>query len=120
MLPLQYSGMIDCGKYLLATRKNVEDFKSANSKIISTNRSKFIKWIKSLPLCEKVDYLKTVPDNEIPFVIGLICLLYWEGLVNISFHDEARMLSREPENMEEYQQWSMEAGFKIWEGRRRE
>lgn len=116
MLPLQYSEMIDCRKYLLATRKDIEAFRTANSDIVAANRNRFTEWIESLPLGRKVEYLKGVPDNEIPFVVKMICLLYWDEAVNICFYDNAWRLSREPKNMQEWEQWSKEVGFRIWKG----
>lgn len=110
--------MTDYTKYLLATKKDVDAFAKRNRELVAANREKFINWIKSLPLGRKVNYLNGVERTAIPSIIGIICLLYWEGAVNISFYDNASLISREPENMEEFRQWSKEAGFSLGTGQR--
>lgn len=98
--------------YFLYTENQRKAFIAVNSAMIKKNRSAYIKWINSLPIGRKVSYLDNVKENERCFIIGLLCLLYCEEQINISFHEEGRLLSREPRSPKEYSQWMQEYGFK--------
>lgn len=102
----------DYTKYFLYTEQQREAFIASNDAMIQKNRKAFANWINNLPLGVRLSYLDRIKENERPFVIGLICLLYCEGVVNVSFHEEGWSISRDPRTSKEYSQWMQEYGFK--------
>lgn len=102
----------DYTKYFLYTEQQREAFIASNDLMIQKNRKAFANWINNLPLGVRVSYLDRIKENERGFIIGLLCLLYCEEQINISFHEEGRLLSREPRNDKEYITWVKEYGFK--------
>ena len=54
---------------------------------------------------EMVETLNAILHEYGEYIIGLICCLYVEGAVNITFSNTCTSIRRDPANDEEYQQW---------------
>lgn len=96
--------------YLLYTRSQYDAFRIENETLIRERRQAFKEWILGLP------WMKWVPlqfrsEQEARIVIGLICLLYWEKEVNISFSNDMRCVRNEPRNEEEMLAWMKADGW---------
>lgn len=99
-------------KYRLNTYNQARTFLYKYCKEVMKNQKAYVDWVHSLPLGVKINYLEGVPEEKYEFVIGLLSYIYSCEFVNIHFHSHGEILSREPENEEEYKQWLKEAGFK--------
>lgn len=103
--------MNDYRIYLLRTESQLEDFRRRYASYIASEEAAYLKWIRSWPLMEWVDYLYGVPKSNIPVLIGMICHLYCSGKVNVSFHDSMLKVRRDPESEEEWRGWKSQ-----WKG----
>lgn len=97
--------MNDYRQYLLYTDESMEAFKAKYAGHIEKNRDRFREWIAGLPCCERVEYLKAFPEHQRPFVVGLLCLLVLDGSINVTFHDRAQILHRNPSSVQEWEAW---------------
>lgn len=97
--------MLDLKTFLLRTDAQAEEFRTRYQAFISRHYDEYASWIGSLPLCIRTPYLSGVPDKAVPAVIGIICLLYIDGLVNIQFSDDMATVSRQPASLEEWEAW---------------
>lgn len=97
-------------KYLLYYRRDYDAFRTANEAILRERRQAFKEWILGLP------WMKWVPlrfrnENEARIVIGIICVLYWEKEVCISFSNDMTCVRNEPRNEEERLAWMKADGW---------
>ena len=97
--------MLDLKTFLLRTDAQAEEFRTRYQAFISRHYDEYASWIGSLPLCVRTPYLSGVPDKAVPAVIGIICLLYIDGRVNIQFSDDMATVSRQPASLEEWEAW---------------
>lgn len=97
--------MLDYTQYLLYTESQINDFRRKYASFISQKGASVADWINSFPVMERVDYLKSVPERNIPAVIGLLCILIIDGYISITFVEEARRIYRNPRSMEEWKEW---------------
>ena len=97
--------MPDYTPYLLYTDEQIQYFRRRYVTFISQKGTSVADWINSLPVMERVDYLKSVPERNIPAVIGLLCILIIDGQISITFIEEARRIYRNPGSIEEWKAW---------------
>lgn len=90
-------------RYLLRTDLAINEFRKRHAKLLRDYSAAYIQWINSLPLMEWTRL--TIPEGHGEYIIGLICCLYDEGSVNITFSNTCTSIRRDPANGEEYQQW---------------
>ncbi len=100
--------MLNYAEYLLYTDRSVAEFKTRYAGYIDSQREAFVKWIEAWPAREWMDYLAGVPDKNIPVIIGTICTLKDDGLIDIEFNKDATKLRRcwTPEERAEF--WGIE------------
>lgn len=99
-------------KYLLRQRYQYDAFKLKWAKLIELKADEYVKWIDSLPFMEWIPLLMK-PQEEEP-VIGLICMLYWDKRINITFQRGCTHIQHVPKNDEEELAWMKAAG---WHGK---
>ena len=97
--------MPDYTPYLLYTDEQIQDFRRQYATYIGQKEQTYADWINALPVMEKTDYLKSVPERNRPAVIGMLCHLLDLGKINITFTDRACRLYRNPRSMEEWKEW---------------
>ena len=93
--------MEDLRRYVLYSRKQEEAFRNRYANVIAARRRAYVKWLRSLPLLEWVDYLVQVSPRDYEAVIGLICVCHQERLVSITFSSDYRRIRRDPDTDEE-------------------
>lgn len=93
--------MEDLRRYVLYSRKQEEAFRKRYANVIAARRRAYVKWLRSLPLLEWVDYLVQVSPRDYEAVIGLICLCHQERLVSITFSPDYSRIRRDPATDEE-------------------
>ena len=86
--------MPDYSAYLLYTSRQIFAFRIRYAKYIAEQSDAYSLWINSFPAREWMDYLAGVPEQNIPVVIGVICILYIDGRINIDFNDSATRIRR--------------------------
>ena len=101
--------MTDNRPYLLDTASKKAAFVAKYGRHIEKFRQPYINWISALPMMEWINPLQGSSTSNPEFVIGLVCLLYIEGEINISFSDPAaELLRREPASLDEWHAWCAE------------
>ena len=66
--------MEDLRRYVLYSREQEEAFRNRYANVIAARRRAYVKWLRSLPLLEWVDYLVQVSPRDYEAIIGLICI----------------------------------------------
>lgn len=94
--------MTDPREYILRTRAQAEHFRERHASIVRARHRVYVKWIRCLPLLTWVPYLSQVEEKDQEAVIGLICLCYLDGVVNITFSRDFRMIRRDPDSYEDF------------------
>lgn len=97
--------MTDHCKYLLRSRAALDDFRRRYATFIFSEGERYAEWVDGFPLMVWVDYLRGVPQGNIPVLVGLLCHLYCIGRINVSFHDSRPLVCREPSSLEEWEDW---------------
>lgn len=97
--------MPDYTPFLLYTDQQSQEFRRRYATFIGQKRASVANWINSLPVMERIDYLKSVPERNIPAVIGLLCHLLDSGAISITFVEQARRIYRNPTSTEEWKAW---------------
>ena len=97
--------MPDYPSFLLYTDRQIQEFRTRYATFISQKEQTYADWINGLPVMERIDYLKSVPERNIPAVIGMLCHLLDLGKINITFTDRACRVYRNPKSLEEWGQW---------------
>ena len=92
--------MEDLRRYVLYSREQEEAFRNRYANVIAARRRAYVKWLRSLPLLEWVDYLVQVSPRDYEAVIGLICVCHQERLVSITFSPDYRRIRRDPDTDE--------------------
>ena len=88
--------------YLLRTGRQIAGFRARYARFLASAGDEYVSWINSLPLWEWIDLRPRFDDKALPVVIGLICILYIDGKVNISFNETATGIRREDGTEEEW------------------
>lgn len=94
--------MTDPGQHILRTSAQADRFRELYADVIRARLRVYVRWIRSLPLLTWVPYLSQVEVKDQEAVIGLICLCYLDGIVNITFSRDFRMIRRDPDSYEDF------------------
>lgn len=97
--------MPDYTSYLLRGDDRIAAFRQQYATFLRTQSQKYIDWVRSFPVMKRIDYLQSVPERNIPAVIGMLCILLIDGHIHITFHDGARTIHRDPGSIEEWEAW---------------
>ena len=106
----------DRERYLLRTPSQVLTFRERYTRTIDSRAEAFRAWVRSLPMMKWCPLLIR-PGNE-ELAIGIICILYIDGQICISFSEDMQFIRNEPIDDEEYRQWT-ETFFKRLDYRRK-
>lgn len=87
-MTMDYSG------YLLRTQSQILSFRQRYSAYISRQGDAFVAWICRLSSEDWTDFLNGVPEQNIPIVIGVICILFIDKRINIQFNETATRIRR--------------------------
>ena len=105
----------DRERYLLRTPSQIRSFRLRYARLIEDRSSVFLNWVRSLPMMEWYPLLIR-PGNE-ELSIGIICILYIDGQICISFSEDMQFIRNEPLDENEYRKWT-ETFFKRYETRK--
>lgn len=94
----------DRERYLLRTPSQIRSFRLRYARLIEDRSSVFLNWVRSLPMMEWYPLLIR-PGNE-ELSIGIICILYIDGLVCISFSEDMQSIRNESLDDAEYRKWA--------------
>lgn len=95
--------------FLLRYTWQTEAFRSRYDAFIRKNRGAFLEWWGRLPLYEWVAL--PFEGETLPTGIGLLCLLYIDGEVNLAFNSSVTAVQRYAASDEEYNEYI----DKLWE-----
>lgn len=101
--------MQDSGKYLLRTRSQADSFREKHRDALRQYAGAYRRWIRSLPFMVWTPL--RLREDEMEVVIGIICMLYIDGYVCISFSDDMRFIRNEPLDDAEMKQWMKATGW---------
>lgn len=101
--------MSDRVRYLLRYPDEVEYFRLRYGNDVERNARAFMDWVKSLEFFVWTPVICR-PEHE-EFVTGLLCILYIDGHINISFDNSATSLRNEPGTREELLGWMKRTGW---------
>ena len=90
---------------LLRYKWQAEAFRNRYGAFIEKNTDAFLAWWDRLPLYEWV----SLPFNGNAVMeagIGLLCLLYIDGIINLSFNETVTSVMREALTEDEYRTWA--------------
>lgn len=99
--------MADYSRYLLYYDSQIEAFRKQNEKRILQNRDSFRSWFEKLELERWYNYIRPgTSEAEAAFTVGMFCILYIDGEINITFSEKtADKIKRGPKSEEEFQIW---------------
>lgn len=92
--------------YLLRYKWQTEAFRTKYAAYIAKNRGAFLDWWGRLPLYEWVRL--PFSGRGVAAGIGLLCLLYIDGEINLSFNSTVTAIQRQANSEEEYNQYIAE------------
>lgn len=99
--------MYNYTKYLLRTQQQVLDFGTRYAEWIRQAGPAYVRWVNDeLPKSDQWVSIERDSEKETGMIIGLLCWLYYEKEINISFNAYASAIRKEPRNREEYEQWN--------------
>lgn len=81
----------------------IDAFRRRYAEIIAAKSPAVISWFRALPLYEWVPLRIRSGEEEI--LIGLLCLLYQDGIINMSFSSDMCCIRHEAGSPEEYREW---------------
>ena len=93
-----------CIPYLLRTQAQIDACRESHGELIREKSDPMASWFNGLPLYQWVR-LQCRPGEEAA-TVGLLCILYLAGRINISFSRDGDYIRREALDLEEYQAWS--------------
>lgn len=93
--------MEDLSRYVLYSKDQEVAFRKRFAGVIAARQAAYVRWLRTLPLLEWVDYLQQVAPKDHEAVIGLICVCIQERLVAVTFSRDYRRLRRDPATDEE-------------------
>ena len=94
----------DLDRFLLRTVSSQSAFRVKYAEFISSRSAVFRSWVRSLPLMEWSPLLIRQGFEEL--TIGILCILYIDGEICISFSEDMQFIRNEPLDDEEYRLWS--------------
>lgn len=103
--------MPNYSKYLLYYDSQIKAFREQYKKKILENRNSLRSWVEGLELERWYNYIRpSAPEAEIAFIVGLLCILYIDKEINITFSEAtADKIKRSPKSEEEFQEWLKKA-----------
>lgn len=90
--------------YLLRTGRQTAMFRTRYARFIEARSGAFRSWVRSLPLMEWSPLV--IREGQEESVIGILCILYIEQKICISFSEDMQFIRNEPLDASEYQKWS--------------
>lgn len=99
----------DREKYLLRYQSQIDAFRESHKDELRQYAGAYRRWIQSLTMMKWVPLQLRPEDEEV--VIGIICILYVDKFVNISFSDDMRCIRNEPRNEQERLAWMKATGW---------
>lgn len=90
--------------YLLRTEAQVAAFRERCGPVIASSSEALEKWFNKLPIYQWVQFKP--PAGEEWIITGILCLLYLEGRINITFSKGMDYIQRGALSPEEYQEWA--------------
>lgn len=94
----------DRERYLLRTPSQIRSFRLRYARLLEARSSVFLNWVRSLPLMEWSPLLIRQGYEE--QTIGILCILYIDGQICISFSEDMQFIRNEPLDEDEYRQWT--------------
>ena len=91
-------------QYLLRTQREIALFREQYAGFIQKYGEQYRQWFQRLPMCEWVP-LPCMNDKMARAVIGLLCILYIDGHINLTVNNEVSEVYRNPLSDEEYQEY---------------
>lgn len=89
--------------YLLRTAAQAESFRTVYAKAIEKGASAIEEWFNAHPIYEWIPY-RPRPGTE-RVTTGLLCLLYLERRINITFSRDMKYIQRGARDEQEYQEY---------------
>ena len=103
--------MEDRSRFLLRTPAQVRDYLEIRDGFYRRNALEWMAWIA------KLDFGVWVPLDLEPgweeAVIGMLCVLYRDRQINITFNRTATAIRRDPADEDEYKAWIDRTAFKL-------
>ena len=91
-------------QYLLRTQREIALFREKYAGFIQKYGEQYRQWFQRLPMCEWVP-LPYMNDKMARAVIGLLCILYNDGHINLTVDNEVSKVFRGPLSDEEYNEY---------------
>lgn len=88
------------GHHLLRYKWQIEQFKVEYEEVIKRNGEKMLTWFNSLRIYRW--YNLPWKGNQAKAAIGILCLFYQEGRINLCFNKEVTMVMRYANSREEF------------------
>ena len=86
-------------KYLLRTELEIKAFRNRYAEGIKKFAPQYLVWFNSLPIFQW-SMLRVTKQNA-EFIIGLLCILYIDGKINITFSSDCAQIMHNPLTDEE-------------------
>lgn len=80
--------------YLLQTDNDIAAFRVKYSEYIASHKDGYVSWISKLSARSWTDFLGNAPEGAIPVIIGTLCILYLDKIIDIEFNSTATMIRR--------------------------
>lgn len=90
--------------YLLRTQAQIDAFKERHAALIREKGPELARWFNGLPLYRWTRLQLRTGQEEA--TVGLLCILYLQGDINITFSRDGDYIQREALSPEEYQEWA--------------
>lgn len=91
-------------KYLLYTPSQIEAFRTRFRTFIAKYRQTYQNWFQRFPMLEWVP-LPEMDEKTAEAVIGLLCILYIDGEINLTVDETVTKVYRGPLTNQEYEDW---------------
>ncbi len=88
-------------QYLLHRKSQIDQYRSQYAGFIEKYSEQYRRWFQSLPMWEWVP-LPYMTDKMAKAVIGLLCILYIDGLINLTVNKEVTQVLRGPLTEDDY------------------
>ena len=91
-------------QYLLRYQWQIDQYRQQYAGFIEKYGERYRQWFQSLPMWEWVP-LPWMDDKRARAVIGLLCILYIDGYINLTVNEEVTKVYRGPISDEEYEEY---------------
>lgn len=88
-------------QYLLHRKSQIDQYRSQYAGFIEKYGEQYRQWFQSLPMWEWVP-LPYMTEKMAKAVIGLLCILYIDGLINLTVNKEVTQVLRGPLTEDDY------------------